>query len=139
MLLRDCGKVIFVLIDTWWNVNTNVWFPPPHVSCFNRYMVECKYYHSPEQPLHLIVLIDTWWNVNSKEYWSITIGTSFNRYMVECKFARLWWSRFSVSVLIDTWWNVNEVRGQKGGYYDKVLIDTWWNVNAHLQAPFSRL
>ena len=56
---------IFVLIDTWWNVNC---IPRSSFLCFGR------------------VLIDTWWNVN--ELIHAVQGTrdlSFNRYMVECE------------------------------------------------------
>ena len=38
-----CQDHIFVLIDTWWNVNTE----RPDINIF-----------------HAVVLIDTWWNVN---------------------------------------------------------------------------
>ena len=32
----------FVLIDTWWNVNSSAAEYSGTVACFNRYMVECK-------------------------------------------------------------------------------------------------
>ena len=35
---------IYVLIDTWWNVNTGERSDREYTAhCFNRYMVECKY------------------------------------------------------------------------------------------------
>ena len=57
--------IIWVLIDTWWNVNIVI---------------------SSVITASVRVLIDTWWNVNilAEEYWSARL--SFNRYMVECKF-----------------------------------------------------
>ena len=45
--MRKCDRSdsdrIYVLIDTWWNVNTtNVRKATPGDACFNRYMVECE-------------------------------------------------------------------------------------------------
>ena len=31
---------------------------------FNRYMVECEFFHIYSTSVSVIVLIDTWWNVN---------------------------------------------------------------------------
>ena len=57
--LRLSHKINNVLIDTWWNVNTN------NESAFFNFS---------------IVLIDTWWNVNVfKPQNYITRGISFNR------------------------------------------------------------
>ena len=56
--------IIDVLIDTWWNVNTNNESAFFNFSSFNRYMVECEY------------ICQT-----SKKY----RRRSFNRYMVECE------------------------------------------------------
>ena len=55
-----------VLIDTWWNVNSDL-----------------QYYNVRK----IRVLIDTWWNVNLDGYRGedcLILG--FNRYMVECEF-----------------------------------------------------
>ena len=61
----------FVLIDTWWNVN----------SC----------YSFQNQKDHT-VLIDTWWNVNKFFLHLSEFGLpSFNRYMVECE----WWKDYN--------------------------------------------
>ena len=56
--------ILFVLIDTWWNVNL-----------INE---KCK-------TTGAVVLIDTWWNVNELADSTITGCMSFNRYMVECE------------------------------------------------------
>ena len=54
-----------VLIDTWWNVNTNkLGAGVEAVECFNRYMVECECAFIPFCSISVYVLIDTWWNVN---------------------------------------------------------------------------
>ena len=54
-----------VLIDTWWNVNSNE-------EALNRYMA--------------YVLIDTWWNANCTLFPCPALRTlRFNRYMVECE------------------------------------------------------
>ena len=55
---------ILVLIDTWWNVNTN------------------KLGAGVEE---VTVLIDTWWNVNQDFVDSLLKISGFNRYMVECE------------------------------------------------------
>ena len=47
----------FVLIDTWWNVNTVI---------FSIYSRICN-----------SVLIDTWWNVNSDQIYMSLINTAF--------------------------------------------------------------
>ena len=76
-----------VLIDTWWNVNSNklgagveavevlidTWW---NVNKYGFVSVPCQY----------IVLIDTWWNVNQTNSASV---------------------QMLIAVLIDTWWNVN--------------------------------
>ena len=54
-----------VLIDTWWNVNS-----------------ECTAANFSSS----LVLIDTWWNVNPLALLKcLQSGESFNRYMVECE------------------------------------------------------
>ena len=54
-----------VLIDTWWNVN---------VDLFQGSIAISK------------VLIDTWWNVNNMHTKKVRISSfRFNRYMVECE------------------------------------------------------
>ena len=59
---------IFVLIDTWWNVNVlPKTFAKIFDECFNRYMVECECKMHPHQPFLL---------------------ARFNRYMVECEFVK---------------------------------------------------
>ena len=60
----NAQQQIFVLIDTWWNVNTE----RPDINIF-----------------HAVVLIDTWWNVNDEYLIAHTNIISFNRYMVECE------------------------------------------------------
>ena len=55
---------IDVLIDTWWNVNTN---------------------NLVTNKASVTVLIDTWWNVNQASHCISESGRfGFNRYMVEC-------------------------------------------------------
>ena len=55
----------WVLIDTWWNVNTG---------------------ESNVLTMRKCVLIDTWWNVNHIKMNLCTIRIlCFNRYMVECE------------------------------------------------------
>ena len=56
---------IFVLIDTWWNVNNS----PQRIFCKRR-----------------PVLIDTWWNVNVRDEIIFDFENRFNRYMVECEY-----------------------------------------------------
>ena len=53
-----------VLIDTWWNVNSEL-------------VSQLEYIHE--------VLIDTWWNVNSELVSQLEYIHDFNRYMVECE------------------------------------------------------
>ena len=53
-----------VLIDTWWNVNSETIEP-------NIFAI--------------FVLIDTWWNVNNPVELCNYHHPSFNRYMVECE------------------------------------------------------
>ena len=101
--------IIDVLIDTWWNVNTNNESAFFNFSSFNRYMVECEFI--PVDSIWcncLCVLIDTWWNVNEEISWNYVKSNQ---------------------VLIDTWWNVNMSDNKENLWGDKVLIDTWWNVN----------
>ena len=79
-------RLNIVLIDTWWNVNTN----KKDIIFFN-----------------LLLLIDTSWNVYM---WNLVSGadySSFNRYMVECECICSFCRVNFVAVLIDTWWNVN--------------------------------
>ena len=70
MVECECGRTggkgwsRCVLIDTWWNVNTE----RPDINIF-----------------HAVVLIDTWWNVNDEYLIAHTNIISFNRYMVECE------------------------------------------------------
>ena len=56
---------VIVLIDTWWNVNLSS-------VCLSLKAV--------------VVLIDTWWNVNCLRLPALLIYFRFNRYMVECEF-----------------------------------------------------
>ena len=58
-------KSYIVLIDTWWNVNTEKKLSSLESIGFNRYMVECEF-------------------VRYKQ--TTTSLTGFNRYMVECEF-----------------------------------------------------
>ena len=106
MNLRQCK---LVLIDTWWNVNTNI------TSDIAR---RCK------------VLIDTWWNVNINNYDSHTKSTSFNRYMVECE-------SHQINIILNAERSFNRymVECESNSVsiavlvVTPVLIDTWWNVN----------
>ena len=81
---------MLVLIDTWWNVNTNI-----NLGNVNS---------------GISVLIDTWWNVNKtfakifEELKGVLIDTWWN---VNLHIARM---RLCIwTVLIDTWWNVNRL------------------------------
>ena len=56
---------IFVLIDTWWNVNMQ--------TIESMFINDC-------------VLIDTWWNVNMLKEQLQANPDGFNRYMVECEY-----------------------------------------------------
>ena len=56
--------MVWVLIDTWWNVNNTDIYPVGSYACFNRYMVECEFCDIPA--------VDG-------------CRTGFNRYMVECE------------------------------------------------------
>ena len=81
------ANLLFVLIDTWWNVNFLKMKDFLISLSFNRYMVECELiYHKLIFVLRK-VLIDTWWNVN---FCVCPIQIRENL------------------VLIDTWWNVNK-------------------------------
>ena len=55
---------IWVLIDTWWNVNVK----------------EVSQIITNDN-----VLIDTWWNVNIFSQFLHYLSSGFNRYMVECE------------------------------------------------------
>ena len=115
---------VYVLIDTWWNVNKpcgNLYISC--CGCFNRYMVECEFKTWLHNTTGIRVLIDTWWNVNFRKSWEVLTD-----YMV----------------LIDTWWNVNSSRVCLSLKTIVVLIDTWWNVNLriwmkeHIEKSFNR-
>ena len=119
-----------VLIDTWWNVNLSIVSSSSTTS---------------------LVLIDTWWNVNATGTDSNKNLSGFNRYMVECEYGTYYagvpalrgFNRYMVEcesrngkkvydsyyVLIDTWWNVNVREIERNLIRYGVLIDTWWNVN----------
>ncbi len=58
------GLVHQVLIDTWWNVNSEKMKESARAGSFNRYMVECEYVIKQGIIIFIVVLIDTWWNVN---------------------------------------------------------------------------
>ena len=87
---RNTTSVIFdhkVLIDTWWNVNKCTrGLLIVRLVRFNRYMVECEYRKKAIIFRIVGVLIDTWWNVNERYFKRLDFINSFNRYMVECEF-----------------------------------------------------
>ena len=142
----------FVLIDTWWNVNSHTPVPLPLLLCFNRYMVECEFLIQAGSVAAMKVLIDTWWNVNhniindqAQGYqhfnrymvececiwcgYKLIIAIRFNRYMVECEFHMIPLKAsavlgFNRYMVECEWWFV-EVDWR----WCRVLIDTWWNVN----------
>ena len=106
--------MIFVLIDTWWNVNAE--------ECHTLILTDT-------------VLIDTWWNVNKLMLAGVfPDALRFNRYMVECESSLSSCNCIIVFVLIDTWWNVNTKYASGGSSCHSVLIDTWWNVNDDVKA-----
>ena len=63
-MLPFLTSMVWVLIDTWWNVNNTDIYPVGSYACFNRYMVECEFCDIPA--------VDG-------------CRTGFNRYMVECE------------------------------------------------------
>ena len=78
---------IFVLIDTWWNVNkvrAKVFEEGKAVLIDTWWNVNTNKLGAGVEVVE--VLIDTWWNVNqsisTKEFVSVA---GFNRYMVECE------------------------------------------------------
>ena len=77
-------------------------------TCFNRYIVECKYNSISIGNTCSSVLIDTQWNVNE------AIDAS---------------ALEDLQVLIDTQWNVNYYNFGNMSCDHIVLIDTQWNVN----------
>ena len=80
-------RVLKVLIETLWNVNTS-YFTFDHT--FG------------------IVLIETLWNVNGIDKDLIKeLEDSFNRNIVECKYGRTACHTWPIAVLIETLWNVN--------------------------------
>ena len=82
---------LFVLIDTWWNVNEFLSVIDKYFTGFNRYMVECESVYRTSTFADNKVLIDTWWNVN----------INFSGKMAQMS-----------TVLIDTWWNVNKIKAK---------------------------
>ena len=70
--------IIWVLIDTWWNVNQEAQRKDRYFFGFNRYMVECKLiFGNILDGMQFFVLIDTWWNVNQKANKLIEKGLTF--------------------------------------------------------------
>ena len=67
--------MVWVLIDTWWNVNNTDIYPVGSYACFNRYMVECEFCDIPA--------VDG-------------CRTGFNRYMVECEYRIVFFTHQSV-------------------------------------------
>ena len=64
-LWSNVTEVVFVLIDTWWNVNKK---------------------QELGKNWAKKVLIDTWWNVNETVLnYALNGASGFNRYMVECE------------------------------------------------------
>ena len=78
---------VWVLIDTWWNVNWNQVVPDEYViAVLIDTWWNVNFTHADCLFICVVVLIDTWWNVNLQ---------------------LLWFGIFLHIVLIDTWWNVN--------------------------------
>ena len=70
--------VSVVLIDTWWNVNSNKIPDGSDLGkSFNRYMVECESVSVATSVVTSVVLIDTWWNVNLHFVQIVGCGGSF--------------------------------------------------------------
>ena len=79
-------NVYYVLIDTWWNVNT-VYIQ----DMYRDYRVLIDTWWNVNilvrrlRPGGETVLIDTWWNVNYTSGENSIGWSRFNRYMVECE------------------------------------------------------
>ena len=83
------NQLIFVLIDTWWNVNFRLSdLQPGSAPGFNRYMVECELFIGPP-PFYVRKSFNRYM-VECESYRSCSdFGKrrSFNRYMVECEYS----------------------------------------------------
>ena len=100
-----------VLIETYWNVNTQtglLYHPVP--VCINRNILECKYSFCVLQ-----IIIPFGINRNILECkllprsrWQI-LTEGINRNILECKYTFSILSVCSFMVLIETYWNVNQV------------------------------
>ena len=122
----------WVLIETYWNVNT---------LCARSVLPP------------LLVLIETYWNVNLTSLNTSTKSTAglnrnileckwvlqrnrqrrtdirLNRNILECKYLYINDPVLIDEVLIETYWNVNTVAGGVDYASSVVLIETYWNVN----------
>ena len=77
-----------VLIETYWNVNSDSPYASAVALRINRNILECKDSHqSMEGPKRRLVLIETYWNVKAPQ------GRTLLR---------------KITVLIETYWNVNK-------------------------------
>ena len=76
-----------VLIDTWWNVNHQVYNP---VFFLFSVLIDTWWNVNSSSGYRsetwVFVLIDTWWNVNWNQVVPDEYVIGFNRYMVECEF-----------------------------------------------------
>ena len=105
------------LIDTLWNVNSELTGIALRVYGINRYIMECKSETIPE--------------VSSAV-------SRINRYIMECKSHNKRYLFFCYMELIDTLWNVNQHLFPFLRYRLKELIDTLWNVNVGKCVPSTR-
>ena len=68
-ILSQKMKKVFELIDTLWNVNTNLDDVAKSLGFgINRYIMECKFKHLLNLIIINLELIDTLWNVNQIIY-----------------------------------------------------------------------
>ena len=78
---------IYVLIDTWWNVNSTITILTLAENRFNRYMVECEFLwscrHNQRIPGFNRYMVECEYLFADVDK---SINLSFNRYMVECEY-----------------------------------------------------
>ena len=67
IIIRQIQINSFVLIETLWNVNTDLYKVLDAVYGINRNIVECKYRTGSTKNNSNPVLIETLWNVNLKK------------------------------------------------------------------------
>ena len=110
------GVLLFVLIETLWNVKI---FCTSLISCFpsiNRNIVECK-----EHTLSGLYCL----------------ALCINRNIVECKVIYPLPVNLHKLVLIETLWNVKNEKAKFALQQDLVLIETLWNVKCTAVLSFS--